>query len=114
MRQKNSVQSGPADQLHSGLSQIEIAGQYGLYVARISVHIHRLTQFNHTAELITTAILRVGQYELCVVLRRHGLRLRLGLRLDCETKHKMPDSPKSAAVLLRCGNSPFTQNLPYK
>jgi hypothetical protein len=31
-----------------------------------------VTQFDHTAEFITATILRVGQYELCVVLRGHG------------------------------------------
>ena len=32
---ENLVQSGPAKQLHSILVQVEIAGQYGLDVARV-------------------------------------------------------------------------------
>ena len=72
MRQKKLVQAGPANELNCVLLQVEIAGQYGLDVTRFTVHIHRLTQLDHTAEFVAAAILRVGQYELCVVLRRHG------------------------------------------
>jgi len=89
---RNSVQSGPAHQLYCSFLQVEIAGQHGLYVTRVTAHIHGLTQLDHTAEFVATAILRVGQYELCVVLRGHGLRLRLAPTPICETQHKMPDS----------------------
>jgi hypothetical protein len=50
-----------------------------------------LTQFDHTAEFIAAAVLCVGQNELCVVFRGHGLRLRLAHISICETEHKMPD-----------------------
>ena len=71
--------------------QIEIPGQCGLDVACLGVVVHRLTQLDHTTEFITAAILRVGQNELCVVLRGHGIRLRASLADDCEVKHKIPN-----------------------
>ena len=52
MRQKKLVQSGPAYELYCVPLQVEIAGQNGLDVTRITVHIHRLTQLDHTAEFI--------------------------------------------------------------
>jgi hypothetical protein len=50
-----------------------------------------VTQFDHTAEFITAAVLRIGQYELCVVLRGHESSLRMSRNSVCETRHKMPD-----------------------
>ena len=85
------MQSGPANQFYGVLLQVEIAGQYGLNITRITVHIHRLTQFDHTAEFIAAAVLRVGQDELCVVFRGPGVRLRQARISICETEHKTPD-----------------------
>ena len=71
--------------------QVEIPGQCGLYVACIGVLVHRLAQLDYTTEFITTTVLRVGKNELCVVLCRHGIRLRSSLRSDCEVQHKIPN-----------------------
>ena len=71
-----SVQSGPADELHSATSQVKILGQYGLYVLGLSGMIHCFAELNYAAKLVAVAILRVGQYELRVVLSRHAFRLR--------------------------------------
>ena len=85
-----SVQSCPADQFHSGLLQVKIAGQNGFDVTRIRALLHRVVQFNHPAELIAVTILRVGQNKLRVVLRGHGINLRVNARADCEPEHNLP------------------------
>ena len=64
--------------------QVEILGQYGLYVLGLSGVIHRLAELNYAAELVSAAILRVGKDELRVVLSGHGLRLRLVPTCNCE------------------------------
>ena len=81
------MQSRPADQFYSVLLQVKIAGQNGFDVARIRALLHREVQLNNTAELITVTILRVGQYELRVVLGGHVTNLRLGIASDCEPEH---------------------------
>jgi len=72
--------------------QVEIPGQCGLYVSRIRVLVHRLAQLDYTTEFITATILRVSKNELCVVLCRHGIRLRLTRIGDCEVQHKIPNT----------------------
>jgi len=72
--------------------QVEIPGQCGLYVSRICVLVHRLAQLDHTTEFITSTILGVSKNELCVVLCRHGIRLRLTQFGDCEVQHKIPNA----------------------
>ena len=72
-----SVQSGPAHELYCAALQVKILGQYGLNVRVLSRLVHWFTEFDHTTEFVVAAILRVGQYELRVVLSGHGLRLRL-------------------------------------
>jgi hypothetical protein len=47
-------------------------------------------QLDDTAELITTAILCVGQNELRVILGGHVTNLRLGVVVDCEPEHNSP------------------------
>ena len=79
-----SVQSGPADELYSATPQVEILGQYGLYVLGLSALIHCFAELNYATKLVAVAILRVGQDELCVVLSRHGFRLRPAGLGDCE------------------------------
>jgi hypothetical protein len=90
VRQKNVclVQSRPANQLYCADLQIEIPGQYGLYVRHIGVLLHGSAQLHHAAELIATAIVGVSEFELCVVLCRHASRLRLRPENDCEPRHK--------------------------
>ena len=78
------MQSGPANQLYRAALQVEILGQYGLDVLGLSAVIHRFAELDYAAELITTAILRVGQDELRVVLSGHGSRLRPVPARNCE------------------------------
>ncbi len=87
----NSVQSCPADQFHSVLLQVEIAGQNGFYVGGVGTLLHRSVQFYYTAKLIAAAIICVGQYELRVILRGHEVNLRDGTPGICEPQHKLPD-----------------------
>ena len=70
------MQSRPADQFHSVLLQVKVAGQNGFDVTLIAALFHRGVQFNNPAELIAITILRIGQYELRVVLSGHGLNVR--------------------------------------
>ncbi len=79
-----SVQSGPANELYSALSQVEILGQNGLYVLALSGLVHCFAELNDAAKLVAVAILRVGQDELRVVLSGHGFRLRPASCVDCE------------------------------
>ena len=84
------MQSRPADQFHSRLLQVKIAGQNGFDVTRIGALLHRVVQFDYPAELIAATIFCVGQNKLRVVLRGHGFNLRLGARIDCELEHNSP------------------------
>ena len=59
------------------LLQIKIAGENRLNVATLGVLLHRVTQFDDAAELITAAIFCIGQQELRVVLSGHVTNLRL-------------------------------------
>ena len=81
------MQSRPADQFHSVLLQVKIAGQNGFDVTRIKALLHRGIQLDNAAELVPVTILRVGQYELRVVLGGHVTNLRLGIAPDCEPEH---------------------------
>jgi len=83
------VQSRPADQFHSIFLQVKIAGQNGFDVTRIRAWLHRVVQLNDAAELVTVAIIRIGQYELRVILRGHGINLRPEPLADCELEHKI-------------------------
>lgn len=87
---ENSVQSCPADQFHSVLLQVKIAGQNGFDVSGVGTLFHRSVQFNYTAELVAAAVISVGQYELRVILRGHGANLRDGGPGICEPQHKSP------------------------
>ena len=71
--------------------QVEIPGQCGLNVSRVRMLVHRLAQLDYTTEFITATILRVSKNELCVVLCRHGIRLRPSVGSDCEVQHKIPN-----------------------
>ena len=88
----NSVQSCPADQFHSVLLQVEIAGQNGFDVGGVGTLLHGSVQFYYTAKLIAATIICVGQNELRVVLRGHGLNLRDEAPGICEPRHKLPDT----------------------
>ena len=81
------MQSRPADQLHGVLLQVKIAGQNSFDITRIGTLFHRTVQLNNATKLVNTAILGVGQYELCVVLRGHVINLRLVVVSDCEPEH---------------------------
>jgi hypothetical protein len=81
------MQSRPADQFHSVLLQVKVAGQNGFDVTRIGAWLHRAVQFDNPAELIAVTILCVGQYELRVVLRGHVINLPLNVGVDCEPEH---------------------------
>jgi len=70
------MQSRPADQCHSVLLQVKIAGQNGFDVALVTALFHRAVQFNDPTELVAITIRRIGQYELCVVLSGHVSNLR--------------------------------------
>ena len=93
------MQSRPADQFHSILLQVKIAGQNGFDVTRIGVLLHRVVQFNNPAELVTVTISRVGQYELRVVLGGHVTNLRLRIGGDCEPEHNFPVRRKQSAEI---------------
>ena len=84
------MQSRPADQLHNVFLQVKIAGQNGFDVTRIRALLHWAVQLNNTAELVATAIICVGQYELRVVLSGHVTNLRPGALGDCEPEHNFP------------------------
>ncbi len=86
------MQSGPADELHSAPLQVEILGQYGLYVLGLSGMIHRLAELNDAAKLVAVAILRVGQDKLRVILSGHGFRLRAERQNDCEPFLSFPNN----------------------
>lgn len=89
-----SVQSRPADQFHSILLQVKIAGQNGFDVGRVGALLHREVQLNYPAELVATAIFSVGQYELRVILRGHVTNLRPRSVHDCEIQHNFPDGDR--------------------
>jgi hypothetical protein len=55
-----------------------------------------VVQLDNAAELITVAIISVGQDELRVVLNGHGFRLRLRATPDCEPEHKKPGKQPNA------------------
>ena len=82
------MQPGPAYEPHLAAVQVEISGQSGLNVALIGVAIHRLAKLHDAAEFVATAVLRVGQYELRVVLSGHGFRLPPSHEIVCELSHK--------------------------
>ena len=84
------MQSRPADQFHSVLLQVKIAGQNGFDVTRVRTLLHRIVQFDDPAELIAVTIGRIGQYELRVVLSGHVTNLRLKNVSDCEPEHNFP------------------------
>ena len=84
------MQSRPADQFHSVLLQVKIAGQNGFDVTRVRTLLHWVVQFDDPAELIAVTIGRIGQNELRVVLSGHVTNLRLGIVSDCEPEHNFP------------------------
>ncbi len=91
------VESRPADQSHSTLLKVKIAGQNRLDVALVRIVFHGLIQLNNTAELVTVTIFGIGQYELRVVLRGHGERLPRPGPGICEPQHKSPQSEAESA-----------------
>ncbi len=82
------MQPGPAYEPYFAAVQVKISGQYGLYVSRVGAAFHWLAQFDDTAKFITAAVRRVSQYELRVVLSRHGSTLRRRSNFVCEPLHK--------------------------
>jgi hypothetical protein len=93
------MQSRPADQLYDFFLQVKIAGQNGFDVSRIRALLHRAIELNNAAELIATAIICVGQYELRVVLSGHVTNLRPGVIRDCEPEHKFPVKGRQSAEI---------------
>lgn len=93
------MQPGPANELYIIAVQVKIPGQCGLNVAGVGIAFHRLAQFDYSTELIAATIGGIGQYELRVVLCRHGYRLRVAPLFDCELQHK-------TRQLLRCSKIP--------
>ena len=103
------MQSRPADQFHSVLLQVKVLGQNGFDVTRLAALFHWVVQFNHPAKLIAISILRIGQYELRVVLRGHGVNVRDGGLHDCAPEHNFPVGTSNPSefnishILLRFG-----------
>ena len=46
------MQARPTHELDGALLEVEIPGQHGFDVTGIGIHIHRLAQFDHAAELV--------------------------------------------------------------
>jgi hypothetical protein len=93
------MQSRPADQFHSVLLQVKVLGQNGFDVTLFAALFHWVAQFNHPAKLIAISILRIGQYELRVVLSGHVTNLRPGVIRDCEPEHKFPVKGRQSAEI---------------
>jgi hypothetical protein len=85
--------------------QVEILCQYRLDIGHIGVVIHRSAQFDDATELVTTLVVGVCESKLCVVLCRHGSRLRLRAGVVCEPKHKFGADLLGAGERLSNGES---------
>jgi len=70
------MQPGPAHQLYGALLQVKILCQNCFNVRDIRVIIHRAAELDDATEFVATAVIRIGQLELCVVFGRHGRSLR--------------------------------------
>ena len=84
------MQSRPADQFHSVLLQVKIAGQNCLDVSFVGVLLHWMAQLNNAAEFIAVTIFCIGKDELRVVLNGHVPRLALARLRICEPQHNFP------------------------